>query len=103
MSHELRTPLNAIILYSELLQEEAGDARRRSPIGDLQKIKSAGWHLLELINGILDLSKIEAGKMTLALEHVDVRGMVAELVDTVAPLVEKNDNRLTVTCADTSG
>ena len=103
MSHELRTPLNAIILYSELLQEEAGDARRRSPIGDLQKIKSAGNHLLELINGILDLSKIEAGKMTLSIEQFDVRGMVAELVDTVAPLVEKNDNRLTVTCADGLG
>jgi signal transduction histidine kinase len=103
MSHELRTPLNAIILYSELLQEEALDARRRSPIGDLQKIKSAGNHLLELINGILDLSKIEAGKMTLSIEHFDVRAMVAELVDTVAPLVEKNDNRLTVRCADGLG
>ena len=67
MSHELRTPLNAIILYSELLQEEAEDQRARAAI-PTQRIQSAGKHLLELINGILDLSKIEAGKMELSLE-----------------------------------
>ena len=77
MSHELRTPLNAIILYSELLQEEArGRAARSGHRGDLQRIQSAGKHLLELINGILDLSKIEAGKMTLSLEQFDVRAVV---------------------------
>ena len=68
MSHELRTPLNAIILYSELLQEEAEDrGQQTASIADLQRIQSAGKHLLELINGILDLSKIEAGKMALSL------------------------------------
>ena len=73
MSHELRTPLNAIILYSELLQEVAEDEGQQSFITDLQRIQSAGKHLLELINGILDLSKIEAGKMTLSLETFEMR------------------------------
>ena len=83
MSHELRTPLNAIILYSELLQEEAAGPRRDDArFADLQRIQSAGKHLLELINGILDLSKIEAGKMALELERFDVKPMIDELVDT---------------------
>jgi two-component system sensor histidine kinase/response regulator len=104
MSHELRTPLNAIILYSELLQEEARDeAPPQAAIPDLQRIQSAGNHLLALINGILDLSKIEAGKMTLSLEPFDVRAMVHELVDTVGPLVQQNKNSLTVNCADNLG
>jgi signal transduction histidine kinase len=98
MSHELRTPLNAIILYSELLQELADDQDQRSFIVDLQRIQSAGKHLLELINGILDLSKIEAGKMTVALETFEIREMIDELLDTVEPLVKKNDNTLTLTC-----
>ena len=96
MSHELRTPLNAIILYSELLQEEASDEGDQSSIPDLQRIRSAGKHLLDLINGILDLSKIEAGKMSLALETFDVNMMVDELVDTVGPLVYKNGNTFAV-------
>ena len=96
MSHELRTPLNAIILYSELLQEEASDEGDQRSIPDLQRIRSAGKHLLDLINGILDLSKIEAGKMSLALETFDVNAMVDELVDTVGPLVYKNGNTFTV-------
>ncbi len=80
MSHELRTPLNAIILYSELLQEQAEDeGGQTESIGDLQKIQSSGRHLLELINGILDLSKIEAGKMALTVERFDVRDMIDEL------------------------
>jgi two-component system, sensor histidine kinase and response regulator len=99
MSHELRTPLNAIILYSELLQEVAEDQGQESSITDLQRIQSAGKHLLELINGILDLSKIEAGKMTVSPETFDIRAMIDELRDTVDPLVEKNGNTLTVTCA----
>src|SRR6185436_13036317 len=100
MSHELRTPLNAIILYSELLQEEAEDRPQPSSVADLQRIQSAGKHLLELINGILDLSKIEAGKMALSLETFDVRGMLDELRDTVDPLVQKNRNVLKVQCSD---
>jgi two-component system sensor histidine kinase/response regulator len=96
MSHELRTPLNAIILYSELLQEVAEDEGHPSSIGDLQRIQSAGKHLLDLINGILDLSKIEAGKMVLSLERFQVKAMIGDLVDTVRPLVEKNRNTLTV-------
>ena len=98
MSHELRTPLNAIILYSELLQEVAEDEGQQSSITDLQRIQSAGKHLLELINGILDLSKIEAGKMTVSLETFEIRAMLDELLHTVEPLVQKNDNTLTVNC-----
>ena len=98
MSHELRTPLNAIILYSELLQEVAEDEGQQSSITDLQRIQSAGKHLLELINGILDLSKIEAGKMTVSPEAFDIRAMLDELLHTVEPLVQKNSNTLTVSC-----
>jgi hypothetical protein len=100
MSHELRTPLNAIILYSELLEEEALDRPGDQSVGDLRKIQSAGKHLLELINGILDLSKIEAGKMSVTPEEFDVRAMLDEVVDTVRPLVHKNGNTLTVHVAD---
>ena len=103
MSHELRTPLNAIILYSELLQEEAADHGQQGSITDLQKIQSAGKHLLELINDILDLSKIEAGKMSLSIETFDIRAMLDELLDTAAPLVQKNNNRLNVHCDDELG
>jgi two-component system, sensor histidine kinase and response regulator len=103
MSHELRTPLNAIILYSELLQEVAEDQGQDSFIIDLQRIQSAGKHLLELINGILDLSKIEAGKMTLSLETFEVRAMIDELLDTVEPLVQKNTNTFTVNCDAQAG
>jgi two-component system sensor histidine kinase/response regulator len=103
MSHELRTPLNAIILYSELLQEEAEDQRNQSTISDLQKIQSAGKNLLELINGILDLSKIEAGKMTVSRETFDVRLMIDALLDTVGGLVRKNNNTFTVRCGDDVG
>ena len=74
MTHELRTPLNAIIGYSEILQEDAADKGDKEPIDDLQKIESAGRHLLGLINNILDLSKIEAGKMDVFIEPVDIPG-----------------------------
>jgi signal transduction histidine kinase len=103
MSHELRTPLNAIILYSELLQEVAVDEGRPSSVPDLRRIQSAANHLLELINGILDLSKIEAGKMTLSLESFDVRTMVEALLDTVRPLLQKNANTLSVSYGDALG
>ena len=89
MSHELRTPLNAIILYSEMLQEEAEERRQDDFVPDLQKILAASKHLLGLINDILDLSKIEAGKMDLCLERFEVKPMVADLISTVAPVVER--------------
>jgi signal transduction histidine kinase/CheY-like chemotaxis protein len=94
MSHELRTPLNAIIGYSEMLSEEAEDLGQEEFIPDLKKIHSAGKHLLALINDILDLSKIEAGKMDLYLERFEVETMVRDVVTTIQPLIEKNRNRL---------
>jgi PAS domain S-box-containing protein len=103
MSHELRTPLNAIIGYSEILQEEAVDDGNASYVPDLQKIQSAGRHLLALINEILDLSKIEAGKMELYLERVDVRALVEEVVTTIHPLVTRNGNVLAVERPDDAG
>ncbi|MGH6805153.1 MAG: ATP-binding response regulator, partial [Methyloceanibacter sp.] len=103
MSHELRTPLNAIIGYSEMLAEEAEDAGRDNDLADLQKIRSAGKHLLALINDVLDLSKIEAGKMEVHLETFDVPAMLQEVVSTIAPLVGKNGNRLEVRCAEGLG
>jgi signal transduction histidine kinase len=98
MSHELRTPLNAIIGYSEMLEEEAPEIGATSLVPDLQKIQSAAKHQLGLVNDILDLSKIEAGKMTLFLEEFDVAKLVSEVVATVQPLVAKNGNRLEVEC-----
>ena len=103
MSHELRTPLNAIILYSELLQEEAQDQPHATSIPDLQRIQSAGNHLLDLINGILDLSKIEAGKMTLSLEPFACAGCSTICSTRSSPLAQKNDNTLTVVCAENVG
>jgi PAS domain S-box-containing protein len=98
MSHELRTPLNAIIGYSEMLQEEAEDLEQESFIPDLEKIQGAGKHLLGLINDILDLSKIEAGKMTLYLEEFDIAKMLNDIAETVQPLILKNGNTLKVEC-----
>jgi len=94
MSHELRTPLNAIIGYSEMLQEDAEDAGQQAFVPDLERIHSAGKHLLALINDILDLSKIEAGKMELYREDFEVEAMVRDVATTVRPLIEKNSNRL---------
>ena len=98
MSHELRTPLNAIIGYSEMVEEEVGDLGHPELAPDLQKIRAAGRHLLALINDILDLSKIEAGKLELFLEPFEVRQVVEEVATTVRPLVEKNANRLELVC-----
>jgi PAS domain S-box-containing protein len=103
MSHELRTPLNAIIGYSEMLQEEAEDAQQDGPHADLEKIRASGKHLLGLINDILDLSKIEAGKMNLFLETFDVAEMVKGAVGTISPLLEQNGNTLAVECPDNLG
>jgi signal transduction histidine kinase/CheY-like chemotaxis protein len=100
MSHELRTPLNAIIGYSEMLEEEAQDRGLEQLAPDLAKIHAAGRHLLALINDVLDLSKIEAGKMELFLEDFDVRALVQDVEATIRPLVEKNDNVLEVSCPD---
>jgi len=98
MSHELRTPLNAIIGYSELLQEDANDKGDTEPVGDLQKIEGAGRHLLGLINNILDLSKIEAGKMDIFIEDVDLSALVEEVVAIVKPLADRNGNKLEIVC-----
>src|SRR4029453_1906744 len=96
MSHELRTPLNAIIGYSEMVEEEVGELGHPELAPDLQKIQSAGKHLLALINDILDLSKIEAGKTELYLEEFGVAEMVGDVATTIRPLVEKNGNLLLV-------
>ncbi|MEO5903744.1 MAG: response regulator [Gemmatimonadaceae bacterium] len=94
MSHELRTPLNAIVGYSEMLQEEAAEQDLDSFGSDLEKINTSGRHLLALINDILDLSKIEAGKMELYLEHFDLNTLIDEVASTIQPMVEKNCNTL---------
>src|SRR5262245_12751857 len=103
MSHELRTPLNAIIGYSEMLQEEAADGGQESVVADLGKINAAGKHLLELINAVLDLSKIEAGRMELYLEDFDVAALIRDIAAVIQPLAERNANRLDVTCAPDVG
>ena len=103
MSHELRTPLNAIIGYSEMLQEEAEETDADAFLPDLVRINSAGKHLLGLINDILDLSKIEAGRMDLYIESFKVRQLVRDVEAIVQPLVEKNGNTLIVSCPDDVG
>ncbi len=101
MSHELRTPLNAIIGYSELLQEEADEQGEVVP--DLKKINSAGKHLLGLINDILDLSKIEAGKTQLYVENFEIRHMVEEVLHTIQPTAFSKSNTITVDCSSDLG
>ena len=103
MSHELRTPMNAIIGYSEMLHEDALDKGEKDVAEDLQKIMSAAHHLLGLINDVLDLSKIEAGKMQLYLETFDLQTVVHEVSSTIAPLVEKRNNELIVNCTPLIG
>ncbi|MCG8346748.1 MAG: ATP-binding protein [Chloroflexales bacterium] len=100
MSHELRTPLSAILGYSQLLQYQVQTNDVSSMSSDLRAIRTAGEHLLTLINNILDLSKIEAGKMELHLENFDIKTLVNGTVDTIRPVVEQNDNTLVVQCAD---
>tara|TARA_B110000881_G_scaffold62922_1_gene54470 strand:+ start:1650 stop:3905 length:2256 start_codon:yes stop_codon:yes gene_type:complete len=96
MSHELRTPLNAIIGYSEMLIEEADDDGLDTYSEDLSKINSSGEHLLALINDILDLSKIEAGKMDLHIEEFDFETLLKQVEATAKPLVEKNKNKFII-------
>ncbi|MBT9315861.1 hybrid sensor histidine kinase/response regulator [Leptothoe spongobia] len=98
MSHELRTPLNAIIGYSEMLEEEATDLGEDDFVPDLQKIQGAGKHLLGLINSVLDLSKIEAGRMELFLEDFSIREMVEDISGTIVPVAHKNNNHLSIFC-----
>jgi signal transduction histidine kinase len=102
-SHELRTPLNAIIGYSEMLVEDCEDRGLNEFIPDLIKIRASGKHLLTLINDILDLSKIEAGRMELYLETFEISRLVDDVMATVLPMVEKNSNKLEVHCEDNLG
>lgn len=94
MSHELRTPLNAIIGYSEILEEDAIEHNATALTSDLSNIRYAGRHLLELINEILDLSKIEAGRMGLHFEDFELGPVVDDVITTLKPLVEKNGNEI---------
>jgi two-component system sensor kinase len=101
MSHELRTPLNAIIGYTEMLQEEADEIGEQQLSADLHKIDTAAKHLRDLISDILDLSKIEAGRIELSLEEFALSDLIEEVVPTVQGLVDENANRLVVQCDDT--
>jgi signal transduction histidine kinase/CheY-like chemotaxis protein len=103
MSHELRTPMNAIIGYSEMLSEDAEDEGYDEIIPDLNKINAAGQHLLSLINDVLDLSKIEAGRMDLFLETFDLNGMLEGVAGTAAPLFAKNQNEFILDYGDDLG
>jgi signal transduction histidine kinase len=103
MSHELRTPLNAIIGYSEMLQEEAQDRRDETFTRDLQRIAGSGKHLLELINEVLDLSKIEAGRMEIVPERVSVSEVVDQIVLVARPLAVTKENCLVVEAEDVAG
>jgi signal transduction histidine kinase/CheY-like chemotaxis protein len=103
MSHELRTPLNAIIGYSEMLLEDAVDRGDTASESDLRKIETSGKHLLGLINDILDLSKIEAGRVETYIEPVEVTKLVGELTPIIDPLIAKNGNTLQVVCSPDLG
>src|ERR1700692_1254807 len=97
MSHELRTPLNAVIGYRQILLEDAGGEGDSHSIGDLNKIHGAGQHLLKLVNEVLDLSKIEAGKMELDLEETDLAELFGEIVDAARPAAKRKGNEIFVT------
>ncbi len=104
MSHELRTPLNAIIGYSEMLQEEAlAGTTPKSLVADLENVRGAGKHLLQLINSVLDLSKVEAGKMEVFLETFPVCELVEEVVSILRPSATQNNNGLRVDCSPAVG
>jgi signal transduction histidine kinase len=96
MSHELRTPMNAILGYSEMLMEEAEDLQQEESIPDLKKIHQSGTHLLALINDVLDLSKIESGKMEAFAEEIDLNMLIDEASAIAHPLLEKNKNSLII-------
>jgi signal transduction histidine kinase/CheY-like chemotaxis protein len=103
MSHELRTPLNAIIGYSELLQEDMQESEHKKALPDLRKINSAGKHLLGLINDILDLSKIEAGKTQLFIEKFEIRHLIEDVVNTLSAAAKQNNNSISVRCSANLG
>ena len=103
MSHELRTPLNAIIGYSEMIQEEVHELTLEEIVVDLQKVQTAGKHLLQIVSNVLDLSKIESGKMELALSTFDLTPLVNEVIETINPLFTKRDNTFKVIRADSLG
>ena len=96
MSHELRTPLNAVIGYSEMLTEDLEDLGKDDLVSDVNKIHSAGTHLLGLVNDILDLSKVEAGKLELSLTDIDLNTIIKEMVFTVMPLAKENNNEIII-------
>ncbi len=103
MSHELRTPLNAIIGYSEILQEDAVDLGYAEITPDLDKINNAGKHLLSIINEILDLSKIEAGRIDIEVQEFQVQDIIDTVGEMVKPLITENNNTLKVECAKNLG
>jgi signal transduction histidine kinase len=103
MSHELRTPLNAVIGITEMLKEDAEEFGQEDFVEPLERISRAGKHLLNLINEILDLSKIEAGKLEFHLEDLDIPSLVRDVATTVQPLADKNGNQLVVRCPDDLG
>lgn len=101
MSHELRTPLNAIIGYSQLIREAGEDATHDEIQQDVGRIESSGRHLLLLVNQVLDLAKIEAGRLTVQLETFHPRNVIQEVVQSVEPLARKRANRIEVEIGDT--
>jgi len=103
MSHELRTPLHAVIGYSEVLLEDAEQEGDSESIADLNKIHGAGQHLLKLVNEILDLSKIEAGKMELDIEETSLADLFGEIVDVARPAAKKSGNEIRCTIAPNLG
>ena len=103
MSHELRTPLNAIIGVTEMLEEDAREFKREDEIEPLDRVQRAARHLLALINDILDLSKIEAGKMDLVLENFPIATLISDVVHTVEAIASKNGNEIVVNCPDAIG
>src|SRR5262249_24543630 len=103
MSHELRTPLTSIIGFSEMLLVELETERRKDWADDLRRVHDSGKYLLELINDILDISKIEAGKMEVHLETFDVGALVRDLQEVMRPLVERKHNRLVVEFSEDIG
>jgi hypothetical protein len=100
MSHELRTPLNAIIGYSDMLQEDVRELHQETLAPDIEKIQTAGKHLLSVINDILDLSKIEAGKVDVQLDEIDLSFLLKDVVDISQTLAVKNNNHLNLYIAD---